>query len=481
VDLLLDLGYVKNPKDDKIYLLPTRLADVDALDAKMASELRASQRLPAVVAPQVEQPSKDIEETGRNSPGEPTPRDNSPSETRKPPQPQSRLFPNHTFLAYITAGLTRPVKKTFKFPSATGRESLPGEIGKLVHFEAREAFSTAQHYLQNKQRFVSGHSGTRDTPSSNLEKGTFNLNKLQWQVELPSRIVHIMRRRILVALNALARSESAAKSQDALPGRPSGVIPLLFPKNGTLNGDELRPQGSTAEVNYSPTTETAKSVSKIRRVGSKTTGPEVTTPSETASSTSPSHDPSPQSSQPSSPSFAAAAPSESTYHRLGHHEWLPGSIFLHVGARDISSLLSSTSSASSLPALPTDNPLLPPMLPVMDMHRFPVFSLDRLFSHTPVAPSAQQTADLKELLARPIFQPAHAKHADPNREGDNLLFVRSLQGPAKTVIEEVWRLWRYLGGENMDVSFFEDHDIDAWPSSRIEVMKRSSDRDPLGR
>ncbi|KIW71494.1 hypothetical protein PV04_03652 [Phialophora macrospora] len=456
VDLLLDLWYVKNPRDDKVYLLPTRLADLDALEAEMASELRASQRLPPVVAPQVEQPSKDVEETGRNIPGEPPPGDNTPSERRKPPQPQSRLFSNHTFLTFITDAVTQPVKKTSKFPSATGRESSPGEVSRLVHFEAREAFSTAQHYLQNKRRFVSGHSGTAGTPFAEQEKGAFNLSKLKWQVELPSRLVHIMRERILVALNALAKSESAARNQDA-PGRPLGVIPLLFPKNGTLNGDELRPQWSTAEVNYSPATGPANTVSKIRRVGSKTRGAEPTTTGEAAFSTGPSHD----EHVPSSPSFVTAGPTESTYHRLGHHEWLPGSIFLHSGARDISSLLASTSSASSLPALPTDNPLLPPMLPVMDTHRFPIFSLDRLFSHTPVAPSAQQTDDLKELLARPIFQPTHSRYADPSREGDNLLFVRSLQGPAKTVIEEVWRLWRYLGGQNMDASFFEAHDVEA--------------------
>ncbi|ETI23136.1 hypothetical protein G647_04933 [Cladophialophora carrionii CBS 160.54] len=449
VDLLLDLAYVKNPKDEKVYLLPARLADLDALDAKMATELRASLRHPPPVAPQLEQCSKEDESTGKDNTAETTSQDDTPSGLRRPPLPQSRLFFNHTFLTHLSDTVTQPVKKkTSKFPPPTGRESVPGEVSKLVHFEAREAFSTAQHYLQNKRRFVSGHSGTSDTPSTDL--GSFNLNKLQWQVELPSRVVTIMRQRILVAMSALAESESAAKIQ-GLPERPSGVVPLPFPKNGLLNGDELRLQWSTAAVNHSTTTEIANPTSKIRRVGSKSRAAEDTTAGEAISSTSGS----PSEHAPSLP----AAPTEMTYQRLGHHEWLPGSIFLHIGAGDLSSLVSSSlssssSSSSSLPALPTDNPLIPPMLPVTDTYRFPVFSLDRLFSHTPVPPTRQHTDELNELLSRPIFRPAQ-----PHSETDSLLFVRSLQGPARAVIEEVWRLWRYLGGQNMHVSFFAGDDM----------------------
>ncbi|EXJ63007.1 hypothetical protein A1O7_03451 [Cladophialophora yegresii CBS 114405] len=470
VDLLLDLAYVKSPQDEKVYLLPATLADLDALEAKMAPELKASQRHPPPVADEMEQGSRE-DSPQKDDPAEPPPQANTPVGSQRPSQPQSRLFLNHTFLTHINDAVTQPVKKTFKDPSPTGRESVPAEVVKLIHFQGREAFSTAQHYLQNKRRFVSGQSGTHDTPSADQEKDAFNLSKLQWQIGLPSRIVNIMRQRVLVALSALAESESAAKTQ-GLTETPRAVIPLPFPKNGLLNGDELRPQWSTAEVNHSATTEIANPTSKIRRVGSKSRAAEDTTASEAISSTSTSHSEHAPSSSPSS-----SAPPESTYQRLGHPEWLPGSIFLHTGTSDFSTLISSSSSSSSsssLPALPTDNPLIPPMLSVMDMHRFPVFSLDRLFSHGPVAPSAQHTDELNELLSRQIFQPAHTLGGS-----DHLLFVRSLQGPAKTVIEEVWRLWRYLGGTNMDVSFFEVEDIESEAEAKLKVENSTVQREDV--
>jgi hypothetical protein len=159
---------------------------------------------------------------------------------------------------------------------------------------------------------------------------------------------------------------------------------------------------------------------------------------------------------------------DTNYRWLGHHAWLPGSVFLHIGLDDLEGL---DENSPSLPPLPLLNPLIPRMITVMGTHRFPVLSIFRLFSHpgsyaktseaAADAEMAQKHKDLdrlkglisqSKLLQNPDGRGASSADADA---GNYLLFVRSLQGPESILIDEVWRLWQYLGGANMDVSFFD--------------------------
>ena len=444
--LLLDFGYVKNLKDEKIYIMPAKLADLDALQAKMATDLSASQQQPqssnrAGTAQQ--NFGEEDDQIGHDSTEGRLNDDAGVTASRRPIQTQSRLLSNQTFLRHLSDTLTQfPKKRTKADGSLTTRESVTGEVSKLIHFEAREAISTAQHYVQNKRRFeaaVSGKSEAFATLAADQEhKGNFHLNKLQWQFEVPSRIMHIMRQRILVALRALAEDEFA-KTQ-SVQGRSSAVIPLPFPKRG-MKGDELRKFAMPGNA--------FESDSLVRTVLSEDRQDDEVTSDDTSlaadTTTSDTDDVSPIES----PLFED---SESQYQRLGHQQWLPGSIFLHIGTKPIASVLSPPHSSQKglLPALPENNPLIPPMIPVMRTYRFPVFSFYRLFTHGSTATNSSDLDELRALLAHPSFD---RRETNRQRDSDYLLLVRSLQGPATTVIEEVWRLWQYLGGENMDVSF----------------------------
>ena len=380
-DFLLDFGFVNNVADGKTYMMPANLADLDSLESEMTAR------------PELDSA---FERTTN----------------RRPVTQKARLLSNVTFIQFLSDTLTKPLRAPLHESNPTPvRTSFSNEVSKLVHFEARQAIHKSQRYLDNKRRFEAAKDGmskaaAQGTAEQETREG-FNLSKLQWQFDVPSRVAHIMRRRILVALKALADVETAAKTQGILRGL-SGISALPFPANRVIDDEEqMLPAGAEA---------------------------------------------------PGKATAAKPAPAyehdESQYQRLGHHEWLPGSAFLHVGSKPIADILSSLPSneESSFPPLPDNNSLIPPMLPVIETYRFPVFSLHRLFSHPWAATNSNDLDELRSLLTNPIF---HCAQSVEQGQSDYLLFVRPLQGPGRTVIEEVWRLWRYLGGENMGVDFSE--------------------------
>ena len=448
-DLLLDLGYVENRKLNKLYLTPASLADLDALEAEMAAEWAVASRPLRYSDGEAVNPRQPVGEDGNA--GQENPEDPNTNFPRGRIQTQSRILSNMTFLQTLTDTITQPKKGSSGSPAT--RETIPSEVTKLVHHEAREAASTGSHYTLNKHRFDAAVScqqpGSATSGSAGQRKEFFNLHKLHWQFDVHLRVVHIMQKRILVALKALAEAESAAKNQNQSE-MASAAFPIGVPKTGTFDGDELRrwryvagTENSTSE-NEEPGTGSTIKIVPSKSLKQKQAARRI---------------------QSSSSSTDQAA--ETTYQRLGDAEWLPGSIFLHIGPSDISSRLSlCPASKSTLPPLPGSNPLIPPMVAVMDTHRFPVFSLQRLFTYSTTGPMPKTHSleeELKALIAQhESFQfPQTAWGKDgPSKQWDYLVFVRSMQGPARTLVEEVWRLWRYLGGEKMDVSFFpEDEDV----------------------
>ncbi|KIX93738.1 uncharacterized protein Z520_10644 [Fonsecaea multimorphosa CBS 102226] len=465
-DLLLDFGYVKNQKDGKIYLMPAELADVDALEAKLVAELTALEdqsRIPdngMEVKGDTGSAGKDgtMEDIGDAQGPASSSREaaqkttNHLATTRRYTPVQSRLLSNITFLRLVTNKIVQPSKKATKFPAPATFETIAGKVGSLIHFDARMSHSNAQHYLQNKNRFDSTVGGQDavttdpDSPPAEQAKARFNMNKLQWQADISVRIAGIMRKRICAALKLLADSESAAKSQP-LPTRPSGAIPLPFPQNGVFLGDELRRLTRAASSNTASTSPKIRAVSSEPKQGPSSRG--------SSSAASDADLPVPPPPHPFLPI------QEAEYHPLGHSEWLPGSIFLRIGEDDVETPTSSDSSSSSLPPLPSNNPLVPPMISVLDTYRFPVFSLHALFTNAS-APETSDLEDLNSLIRRDsIFQ--HPDHQMSGGERDtrrpgHLLLILPVPGPAKAVIEEVWRLWRYLGGRNMDFSFFSENE-----------------------
>ncbi|OAP56756.1 hypothetical protein AYL99_08868 [Fonsecaea erecta] len=465
-DLLLDFGYVKNQRDGKIYLMPADLADVDALEAELTAELATLECRPRtldggseVKADMISTVNADGSAGSSNEASQKTA--DYTATTRRYIPVQSRLLTNITFLRLVTDKVTQRSKKTPQVPAPTTFETRPGEVSKLIHFETRESISTAHHYLQNTYRFDSAVGGqdTFATGSSSPAAGQaiarFSLAKLQWQPDIPLRIAEIIRKRILTALKLLADSASAARSQP-LPARPSGAIALPTPRDGMFSGEELRRLMRATSSTTSPTG------LKIRAVASE-----------------PKEGPSPHSGSSTSSDVDVSVPlqthapvtiQDAEYHALGHSEWLPGSIFLGIGNDDVANPDSSDSVSSSLPPLPSNNPLIPPMIAVSDTYRFPVFSLRHLFTNA-TAPNASDLEELNNLIRQEsIFQHPHQTSRGEGDAGGHLVLIRPVPGPAKAVIEEVWRLWRYLGGRNMDWSFTSGTERESGAENRVNYM-----------
>ncbi|KAJ9612003.1 hypothetical protein H2200_003598 [Cladophialophora chaetospira] len=435
--LLLDIGYFKNPVDEKIYLMPANLANLDALEAKMAQELAdLTASVPSVDGDEGQPTqSKEIAESFETDElEEPVSPGKSHTKDRKGIRTQSRLLSNQTWLNFVTNAVTQPSKKALSSSAPSSRESVAGEVSKLVHYDGREGMSTAHHYLQNKRRFDAGVTGKADEG-----KRVFTLNKLQWQPDMPSRIVHIMRQRILAALRALVDAEAASKAQD-LHYLPSAVLSLPVPASGKFTGDELQRQSVTSISNASASKLSSRGIGNGDQADDSVTSDSSTAPDPDLST---------------SVEASVSAPARPTYHRLGHPDWLPGSILLYTGPNK-----PSFPRPSTIPPLPSGNPLTPPMIAVADTYRFPIFSIYRLFSHPPDTPSHhadQDRAELDQLLAQhAIFRSSDSTGVSSTAPVAHLLLVRSLQGPARVVIEEIWRLWQYLGGENMDVEYSEE-------------------------
>ncbi len=444
--LLLDLGYVKNPKDGKVYLMPAKLADLDALKAYIARNLQKPWTIGAAAQQELSEQQDDSDPVDQGSV-----QTNTPKKHRSSVQTQSRLLSNITLLNYITTAVTQPGKKQPRSSAPTAREGVPGEISKLVHFEAREAVLTAQHYEQNKRRFdvAIGGRSRFEIASADKREGGLNLHKLQWQIDVPSRIVHIMQNRVLVAMRGLAISD--AKAQNG-PSYPSAIMPLAIPQDGKFNGDELRTlQSAIRAGDSSPSSkpDTSTFDATLRAVLGEYRIRDDEGPSENFSPVL-RIDPSASAGSSSAEPF----PQQSLYYnRLGHPEWLPGSIFLYTGSDEL-----SFPPSPSLPPLPGDNPLIPPMVTVSNKYRFPIFSLHRLFRNK--TNSTISTGHLHNELQNLFDQLANFRTPAGNvtdaKHENHMLLIRPLQGPAKALIEETWRLWRYLGGESMDVAFSED-------------------------
>lgn len=419
-DLLASLGYVVKPEDEKAYLMPVQLADLQGLERRISKEL-------------YEEDWRRVREDRRAA------REQRASEetqaTNKPPNP--RIPPRSRLVSDIN--LIRFLTRTFVEPSRGDPSVLQtkrGAVMRLLPFQAKEAISVAQHYMRNNQQ-VDAASGLADSTLLDSGQGLY-LKDLQWQPDMEERLVRILRKRVIVALRTLAE----LTKEDTSSAAPARVVALSIPDDGGFQEGVL--------------------MSSKPKLGQSRRGLSATQ--------SDKHE---------------ANEGNVTNAPLGHAEWLPGSIFLHIGGGDMSSLLSrrttpsetpsttpqqSTSSfpspspspspsasISTLPPLP-GNALIPPMITVANTYRFPVFSLHHLLA-TGTGPANQSTEtdlhDLHTLISQtPTLQAPNSgttTATESAAEKDHLLFIRRGVGPPKALVEEVWHLWRYLAGAKMHV------------------------------
>ncbi len=354
-----DLGFVEKPEKEQVYVSPIYLADLAALEKKMAREVYEEDWR------RVRDDKRAAQE--RRARGEETQSIPSGRTNKVKELPRSRILSDMNLFRLLTLSFMERSKRRGSKEIVTK----PGHVMRLVPTPVREAMSKAQHYALNKRMVDIATGVCSDDDSPKLHE--HYLKQLQWQEDVHERIARIMRKRILLALRALA--EQAV--------------------------DDFRNAKEVKVLALPTNTDTDKADSAARR--------------------------------PECPS---------------------GSILLHIGGGDTSSLVSSIAASADTPSgspgldggspsLPS-NPLLPPMVSLDGTHRIPVFPLTRML--------ASHDADSPELSALADLVAKHTVLQHPNsqtEQSDHFLLVRPGVGPPKAVVEEVWQLWRYLGGSNM--------------------------------
>jgi hypothetical protein len=426
-DLLVDLGYVFKPDEEKVYLMPAALADLDGMEARMARELSKEneRQLRHDGAGRDEHQTTKGENTvaaetitTELNPTKPSATDTARStdSTRTTPhselqkqqqqQPRSRVLSDLNFLHFLTLNLTEPSKADPTICQPVRRKAM-----QLIHFSFKAVISLAQHYTRN-QREVDMATGQNPAPTPNLEK--LYLQELQWQPDMPDRLARIMRKRVLVALRALLAGAEAPNQDHG--GRKKNVFVLPVPEGGRFNGDELDSSASNVQPETSETGSSAVVSGKVDegRPMSSTAAP------------------------------ARETVAEEEHPPLGHPDWRPGSVLLHVGDGDLSALLAAPVS-DLFPPLPASNPLIPPMVGVADTFRFPVFPLSRM-----LAGDHGDLEEFRKLVSTLTVSGSSDSEPTIGSTGDDrLILVRPAPGPPSAVVQEVWRLWRYLGGARM--------------------------------
>ncbi|KAK5036374.1 hypothetical protein LTS07_002101 [Exophiala sideris] len=360
---LTDLGYVTKPGEEKVYLMPDQLADLEGLEKQMAKELyeedwrrvrddkKAARERCA--SGQVEEPTTTaIEHT------------NSISDHLRI-LPQSRVFSDINFMRFMTLKFTRLIKR-----SPPTIKTRVAEVATLIPNKAKEAINLAQHYMHHHRGVDFALGLEPEEPEVKVQDRY--LRHIQWQHDIHDRVARIMQKRILVVIKALAEQAK----DDVTNGGSTKVVALPFPKSGGFDTENKEQNADAA----------------------------------------------------------------------GHRDIPSGSVFLHIGDKDTSALLSSTKPAAPTSISPTlpSNPIIPPMLGVDDTHRIPVFPLSQMLAST------TDTTDL-EALQGLTSQYSSIRLPDNKRSGveDYLLLVRPGVGPPKALVQEIWQLWRYLGGSRM--------------------------------
>lgn len=461
IALLSDWNVVQEPKTEALYLMPTVLADLDGMEKSMADAMHKEAWKHEANPQQVPERSDVASEGGKVADSAEFDSVNEYVKPDKKANPvlsfaKSRIFVYVNYLRYLTTmlGKQRPLTATSQ------TKAVDYNAARLLHPKNREKFSLASHYERNRLD-VAMKTGQIETPPPDSEH--FKFQNLQWQPEIGERLTGILQKRIVVALRETTRvlNESDRKQHERR------VLPLAIPKTGSFS--VIKRHGFREAL-----------FAQLKAQLSQADGSK----SKEDSTLSPAY-----------PDFDELV--EGPGYQAGQAPqtpppWLAGSILLHIGRGDIEQLLSPKgkpiSSSPYLPPLPNNN-LIPPMIPVAGAYRLPVFSLHRLFAgpddtrtgHQEVSADLEEVADIINtcpsfnfawppvMPTSPLYSPA----GDAVLQGpqDFLVLIKSFPGGQKTLVEEIWRLWRYLGGRAYGQEpVFDDRSFrpDPRPENRLD-------------
>ena len=500
-DLLDSWGFMKNPTDENLYLMPNELADLERLRGNSIREpvdgalvdvdVEAGQvfrdgdiELPAVGSTAT--PSEGLgissaKQKGEKSPSSKTPPGTEAMGTRMYIMPHAKLL-RHLGNRFTAPGaLEHSPRRTrkhaiFKLLSLSWKHTLD-ELAKKK--ERLEKLKRRQEFAEKAQENFDGLNQTPEKVLAELaEIGKLDRNNIRWQGDIETRMLTIMQARVLAAFEGfLLRNgckvvappksnlalnlnemdgETGNRIQEAVegdvsPGNPETIVeenpPEDVPKEHFDEADEA-PSGSIFLH--------IRRNEKYRDPSASSISPSSPFSKAAAYLDPEAHPPlcfvKPQSTF----LFEAAAP---LLPSLSEPSLIPPTITLSLGARRIPvfpvwdllspALSSSSSSSSSDTNSPTsESDALHRLSAIID--NFSVFHLpfsnpqtgsdeDQAVS-SPPPPSSE--ADIHTENSIHTNQSATTTEEQLDK-GGYVILIRSTAPGGMTLITEVWRLWRY--------------------------------------
>jgi len=444
VALLSNWSLVRAPTSDSIYALPTELADLDAFEEKMAAEMykeqwkfkaqewRADAKKRRATSDEVQ--STEIVHQDSNVKDISTSPAKSPGRRRRDPF-STRVFTYINYIRHLTASIAKN-RTSNSWKDVDKNTPIPFDSGRLFSPKIRETLHTASHYEANRLKVALARKELEKPPH---ESDKFAFKTSYWQPDIDDRLTRILQKRLVLALRTTVEVLDGSLRKQ-LERR---VLALPIPRTGEFRiqrrrgfSDALRgwrmdrQDGQSSEaLDESPASEELIDEPAVNQTLDEETLP---------------------------------PPS-----------WLPGSILLHIGKGNLDELMvpeiTPSRALRHLPRLPK-NSLIPTMVPVGGAYRIPAFSLHRFFTdsdHPDDIPDSA-TANLKELediinscASFNLFAPT-ATRSPPATPTSPLyspfpgseqplpenffLLIKPFAGAQMNLIEEIWRLWRYMGG-----------------------------------
>lgn len=347
VSLMTNWGLTRHPTDKRVYLMPNELAGVKAVemqDTKAGSQKGSS--------------TFDTTENPKN-------------QTQQVPPPAVRLLPYQPLLSHLTLAFQ-------KEQSAS----------RIIPHRWKARFKLAKMYRHNLEE-VNAAIGQTTDPTPSVE-ASLNLSKVQWQADIDIRLLEILRKRVLTALEIMA---SSCANEVARP--EARIMALAVPNDGHL----ILASDRTSETVTKTEQSNANNVDQNGKSKHNVTRP---------------HD-------------------ESTSIASG----LSGSVLIHIGPIEPDF---QTSPTSKVPMFSQDQ-LIPPMITVNETIRIPVFSIFKLLGPDHYS---------QFLLLRDRFKMLQApRNSHPSQEDSTyLVLIKSTNESTMNAIKELWQLWRYMGGKS---------------------------------
>lgn len=400
--------------DDQLYIVPADLADLDEYQSH-ASVGRKSKAIPVV---------KIEDRTITN-----------------------RILPYRLSLDELTEDLM--VYDTKEKTRRMRTRAMRGRFQFLRHEMRRQKIaaydSASKEYWRLKEELGELDDDVFKKPGSGTSWEDAN-----WLPDITDRVADIMRQRLLIAIHEFANV------QKSLPANRKSFFTTDWPAASILDSSLFGPFSMLKNAEH---TEHWNDMGDIEAPGAVDGGSKRQGNHE---------DPRPPIAV--KPSEINDSPLSSTIPN-NPEVWLPGSFALHIGPPSTAlkalpfseQIVTASSKERTDTPLQQHNKFIPPMLSVDDLH-LPVFNVQAMLGE-----KLSETL-YKVLSTQPMLLPDGAQEY-AHSELDYVILIKSNAKASFYVSQELWQLWRYLGGCDCLFAAVSQHQ----PAGQVEV---SATNDP---